>query len=100
MLERPRPDATGEDDDVGCRHLPEDGVRAQPEHAVLGTNLGAVVADEDDVEGRDALEDLVGAHRIERGHAREEGNGDLEATGGLRSHAGVPSMAVARKRRR
>ena len=50
----------------------------------------AVVADEDDVEGRDALQDLVGPDGVERGELREEGDGDLQAVG----HADVLSSGA------
>ena len=96
VFERPRPDAAGEDDHVGRGHLLEGGVDGQPDHAVLAAHLAAVVADEDDVEGRDALQDLVGADGIERGVLGEERDGDLQAVG----HADVLSVGTARKRRR
>ena len=96
VLERPRADAAGEDDHVGRRHLLEGGVGAQPEHPVLAAHLAAVVADEDDVEARDALQHLVGADGVERRELREERDGDLQAVG----HADVLSFGVARKRRR
>ena len=68
----------------------------QPEHAVLAAHLAVVVADEDDVEARDALQDLVGPDGVERRELREERDGDLQAVG----HADVLSFGVARKRRR
>ena len=95
-LEWPRSDPAGEDDHVRRRDLLEGGVDAQTEHAVLAAHLAPDVADEDDVEGRNALQDLVGAHGVERGEPREEGDGDLHAVG----HADVLSFGAARKRRR
>ena len=96
VLEGPRPDAAGEDDHVGLGHLLERGVRGQTEHAVLTAHLAAGVAEEGDVEGRDALEDLVGPDGIERGELREERDGDVDAVG----HAGVLSVGAVRNRRR
>ena len=68
----------------------------QAEHAVLAADLAALVADERDVEGRDALEDLVGPDGVERRELREERDGDLQAVG----HAGVLSIGAVRNRRR
>ena len=48
------------------------------------------LSDEDDVDERDALEHLVGAHGIERGELREEGDGDGQGGG----HADVLSWAT------
>jgi hypothetical protein len=98
VFQRPRPDATGEDDDVGRGDLFEGGIDREPDHAVLAAHLAALVTDEDDVEVWDALQDLVGADRIERGVLREQRNGDLQAVG--IGHADVLSLVTARKRRR
>ena len=103
MLERPCSDATGEDDHPRCGHLLEHGVRAEAEHPVLGAHLALVVTQENDVEVRHALEDLVGTDGVERGDPREEGDGDLEAARGVCAgglHAGVASRGLVRKRRR
>ena len=81
------PDAAGEDDHVGRGSSSKVASTREPDHAVLAAHLAAVVADEDDVEGRDALQDLVGADGIERGELREERDGDLQAVG----HADVLS---------
>ncbi len=96
VFQRPRAHTAGEDDHVGRCHLLEPGVDREPDHAVLTAHLAAVVADEDDVESGNPLQDLVGADGIERGVLREEGDGDLQAVG----HADVLSFGTARKRRR
>ena len=61
----------GNDEDVGVGDLLERGVDGDAEHAVLGADLAALVADEHDVDVGDALQHLVGPDRVERG---EPGN--------------------------
>ncbi len=96
MFQEPRAHAAWEDHHVGRGQFLEGGVDGEPDHAVVAAHLAAVVADEDDVERRDPLQDLVGAHGIERGVLGEERDGDLQAVG----HADVLSRGAARKRRR
>ena len=96
VLERPRPHAAGEDDDVRCAHLFEGGVDVQPEHPVVAAHLADGVAHEHNVEGRDALQDFVGPNGVERGELGEERYGDLQRV----RHADVLSFGTARKRRR
>jgi hypothetical protein len=68
-------------------------VDGEAEHAVLGADLAAPLADEHDVERGYALQHLVGPDRVERGQAGEQGDGDLH--GHIRSSGGT-----AAKRRR
>ena len=96
VFERSRPHAAGEDDDVGCRHLLEGGVDGQSEHPVVAAHLADGMTDEGNLEGRDALQDLVGPDGIERGELGEEWDGDLQPV----RHADVLSFGTARKRRR
>ena len=96
VLEGAGPDAAGEDDDVGLGHLLEGGVGDEAEHAVLAAHLAAGVTDEGDVEGRDALEHLVGPDGVERREPLEQRDGDVHAVG----HAEVLSVGAVRKRRR
>ena len=99
VLERPGAHPAGKHDHVGRRQLLEGGVDREAEHPVLAPHLAAFVADEGDVEVRDALEHLVGSDGVERRELREQRDGDLQAVG----HAEFLSLGSAelvRKRRR
>jgi hypothetical protein len=95
VLEQTGADAAGEHDDVGLGQILEGGVDADPEHAVVASHLSLCMADEGDVEPRDALEHLVRPDAVERGEPWEERDRNCQAVG----HAGVPSRATTRNRR-
>lgn len=84
----PRADPAGKQHHVRRGDLVEPRVAAQPEHAVFGTHLAAAVTDEHDLDRRDALQHLVGAHRVERGHPGKQRDGD-ECHGTAGSASGI-----------
>ena len=69
----PGADAAGEDDDVGVGSSSNVGVDLDAEEPVLGADHAALVADERDVEARDALQHLVRADAVEGGEAGTAG---------------------------
>jgi hypothetical protein len=96
VLERAGAHPSGKDEEVGLAQFGEGRVGRHAQHAVLAAVLAPPRADEDDVDEGDALEHLVGPHRIQCGEFVEEGDG-----GGERgNHADVLSWATVRKRRR
>jgi hypothetical protein len=96
VLKGPGAHPSGKNEEVGFAQFGERLVGRHAEHAVLAAVLAPPGADEDDLNGRDALEHLVGTHRIKCGELLEEGDGCSE--GGV--HADVLSWATVRKRRR
>ena len=71
----------------GLGKVLEAGVDGEAEHAVLAADLARTMADEGDVDLRDPLQHLVGAHPVEGGEAREERDDDLHSF----AHAGFLS---------
>ncbi len=90
------PDPTREHQGIRLGALLEGGIDRHPQDAVVAPDLAPAMPDEGQIDGRDALEDLVGADGVERREAREQGNGHVQSVG----HADLLSLPVVRKRRR
>ncbi len=64
----------------GGRHLVERGVDGEAELAVVGAHLATFGSDEDHLGAGEPLQHLVRPDRVERGHLREEQEGDLHVS--------------------
>ena len=95
-LEAAGPHPAREHDDVRVGELGEGAVGDDADHLVVAPDLAPLIGDEGDVDGRYALEDLVGADPVQCGEPRKQGNDGLEMVG----HALAFRSVTTRKRRR